>query len=232
MATTHASKPRRKPKVISVSAPAPLADVTTIGDLLKRLGDIPADRVRLHPTPGTATEKDVIAILDRENRPCELVEGTLVEKPMGLDESDIAGLILTALNIFVRPRKLGMVTGEAGTLRLFQGLVRIPDVAFISWDHFPNRKRPKTPIPLLAPDLVVEVLSKSNRKAEMDRKLREYFSAGVRLVWIVDPRKRTARVYTAVDQSVLIKEGQSLDGGAVLPGFVLPLSELFADDEP
>jgi Uma2 family endonuclease len=66
----------------------------------------------------------------------------------------------------------------------------------------------------------------------MDRKLREYFSAGVRLVWIVDPRKRTARVYTAVDQSVLIKEGQSLDGGAVLPGFVLPLSELFADDEP
>jgi Uma2 family endonuclease len=232
MATTHASKPRRKPKVISVSAPAPLADVTTIGDLLKRLGDIPADRVRLHPTPGTATEKDVIAILDRENRPCELVEGTLVEKPMGLDESDIAGLILTALNIFVRPRKLGMVTGEAGTLRLFQGLVRIPDVAFISWDHFPNRKRPKTSIPLLAPDLVVEVLSKSNRKAEMDRKLREYFSAGVRLVWIVDPRKRTARVYTAVDQSVLIKEGQSLDGGAVLPGFVLPLSELFADDEP
>jgi Uma2 family endonuclease len=232
MATTHASKPRRKPRAIPAPPPAPLADLTTIGDLLKRLGDIPADRVRLHPTPGTATEKDVIAILDRENRPCELVEGTLVEKPMGLDESDIAGLILTALNIFVRPRKLGMVTGEAGTLRLFQGLVRIPDVAFISWDHFPNRKRPKTPIPLLAPDLVVEVLSKSNRKAEMDRKLREYFSAGVRLVWIVDPKKRTARIYTAIDQSVLIKEGQSLDGGAVLPGFVLPLSELFADDEP
>ena len=66
MATTHASKPRRKPKTIPASPPAPLADVTTIGDLLKRLGNIPAGRVRLHPTPGTATEKDVIEILDRE----------------------------------------------------------------------------------------------------------------------------------------------------------------------
>ena len=117
-------------------------------------------------------------------------------------------------------------------MRLFQGLVRIPDVAFASWDRFPNRKRPKEPIPELAPDLVVEVLSKSNSKAEMNRKLGEYFAAGVRLVWMVDPRKRTARVYTAVDQWVLIKEGQSLDGGAVLPGFVLPLDELFASDEP
>jgi Uma2 family endonuclease len=232
MATTHASKPRRKPKPIPASPTAPLAGVTTIGDLLKRLGDIPPERVRLHPTPGTATEKDIIEILDRENRPCELVEGTLVEKPVGYEESDIAGLIITALNNFVRPRKLGMVTGEAGTIRLFQGLVRIPDVAFISWDHFPNRKRPKEPIPELAPDLAVEVLSRSNSKPEMNRKLEEYFAAGVRLVWIVDPRKRTARVYTALNQSVLIKEGQSLDGGAVLPGFVLPLSELFADDEP
>ena len=84
----------------------------------------------------------------------------------------------------------------------------------------------------LAPDLAVEVLSKSNTKPEMKRKLGEYFEAGVRLVWMVDPRKRTVRVHTAADQSFLIKEGESLDGGDVLPGFVLPLRELFEDDEP
>jgi Uma2 family endonuclease len=224
-------KPRRKRKTLS-APPAPLEDVTTMGDLLKRLGDIPPERVRLHPTPGTATEKDVIEILDRENRPCELVEGTLVEKPMGYEESAIATTVIILLGSFVRRHKLGIVTGEAGTIRLFAGLVRIPDVAFTSWDRLPNRKRPKEPIPELAPDLVVEVLSKSNTKAEIRKKLGEYFEAGVRLVWIVDPRKRTARVYTAVDQSILIKEDQSLDGGDVLPGFVLPLSELFADDEP
>ena len=147
MATTHASKPRRKPKTIPAPPAVPLADVTTIGDLLKRLGNIPAGRVRLHPTPGTATEKDVIEILDRENRPCELVEGTLVEKPMGYEESDIAGLIVTALNNFVRPRKLGMVTGADGTIKLFPGLVRIPDVAFISWDRSRIASGPKSRFP-------------------------------------------------------------------------------------
>ena len=76
------------------------------------------------------------------------------------------------------------------------------------------------------------MLSKSNTKPERMRKLGEYFAAGVRLVWMVDPRRRTARVHATVDQSVLIKEGQSLDGGAVLPGFVLPLNVLFANDQP
>jgi Uma2 family endonuclease len=201
-----------------------------MGDLLKRLGDIPPERVRLHPTPGTATEKDLIEIYDREKRACELVEGTLVEKPMGFEKSQIAMLIGTFLNYFVLPRKLGIVTGEAGTVRLFPGLVRIPDVAFTSRDRLPNRRIPKEPIPALVPDLAVEVLSKSNTKAEMTRKLGEYFAAGVRLVWIIDPRKRTARVYTTADESILIKEGQSLQGGDVLPGFVLALSELFTEE--
>jgi Uma2 family endonuclease len=208
-----------------------VASVANLGDLLKRLGNVPADRVRLHPTPGTATEKDVLLVLDQENRPCELVEGTLVEKPMGYEESEIAGLLITFLNNYVRPRKLGIVTGPDGTIRLFPGLVRIPDVAFASWNCFPDRKRPKARIPHVAPDLVVEILSKNNTKSEMAKKLGEYFGARVRLVWMVDPRKRTVQVYTSLDQSVLIRSGQSLDGGAVLPGFVLRVHELFVRDE-
>ena len=108
----------------------------------------------------------------------------------------------------------------------------MPDVAFASWDCFPDRSGPRLRIPQLAPDLVVEVLSKSNTKPEMAKKLGEYFGAGVQVVWMVDIRKRTVRVHTAVDQSVLFKKGQTLDGGAVLPGFVLRLDELFANDEP
>jgi len=228
MATTRVSK--RRPNLRANLSFPPKTDGVTVADLLKRLGNIPPERVRLYPAPGTATEEDVIRVLDREKRPCELVEGTLVEKPMGMDESIIAGLILTCLNNFVRPRKLGVVTGEAGTLKLFPGMVRIPDVAFISWDRLPDRRRPKVPIPLLVPDLVVEVLSESNTKPEIDRKLREYFSAGVSLAWVVDPKKRVAQVYTSVRRSLRITEDQSLDGGAVLPGFVMPLKELFTDE--
>jgi Uma2 family endonuclease len=199
---------------------------------LKRLGNVPAGRVRLHPTPGTATVEDLIRVNDHEDRACELVDGTLVEKPMGLEESNIAVTISTELNIFVRPRRLGMVTGEQGPFELLGGLVRMPDVAFISWDRIPGRKRPKKPVPHLTPDLAVEVLSTSNTPAEIRRKLGEYFHAGVRLVWVVDPKKRTVRVYTSADRSVLLREGQSLDGGDVLPGFTLSLKDLFAGDEP
>lgn len=65
----------------------------------------------------------------------------------------------------------------------------------------------------------------------MRRKLHEYFAAGVLLVWYVDPKARTVQVYTAVDQSVTLREGDTLDGGAVLPGFRLMLSQLFADPD-
>ncbi len=208
------------------TTPRPLV---TVGDLLKQLGGIPASRVRLHPTPGTATEQDVLRVLDDENRLCELVEGTLVEKPMGYEESEIACLIIRALGNFVVPRKLGSITGPDGTIKLFAGLVRIPDVAFTSLDRLPGRKRVRVALPQMAPDLAVEVLSKSNTSAEMRRKVGEYFASGVRLVWIVDPKKRTARVYTAVDRSVLLDESQSLDGGDVLPGFCLALKDLFED---
>jgi Uma2 family endonuclease len=204
--------------------------VATVGELLRRLGNVPAWRVRLQPFPGTATEKDVIRVLDKENRPCELVEGTLVEKVMGYEESEIALLLGTFLNNFVRPRKLGIVTGSDGTMRLFPGLVRIPDVAFASWARFPGGKRPKAAIPAMAPDLSVEVISKGNTKAELARKLGEYFSAGVRLVWIVEPKTRTVRVYTAADQFTVLKPGQVLDGGDVLPGFTVRVNELFPGD--
>jgi Uma2 family endonuclease len=230
MTTTRGSK--RRSKSVSMQLRSRTDDGVTIADLLTRLGNIPASRVRLYPAPGTATEKDVLKVLDRENRPCELVDGTLVEKPMGYEESEIAATIIIFLGSFVRRHKLGIVTGPDGTIRLFRGLVRIPDVAFASWDSFPGRKRPRAPIPQLAPDLVVEVMSKRNTKGEMSRKLREYFEAGVRLVWMVDPKKKTVRAHTAVDRSVLLTEDQSLDGGAVLPGFILPLTELFVKPEP
>jgi Uma2 family endonuclease len=114
-------------------------------------------------------------------------------------------------------------------MRLVSGLVRIPDVAFISWDRLPNRRVPSEPIPNVAPDLAVEVLSAGNTPGEMARKRQDYFAAGVHLVWQVDPRTRTVEVVTAHDQSTIRHETHILDGGTVLPGFTVPLQELFAE---
>ncbi len=164
---------------------------------------------------------------------CALLErgvDVLVEKPMSYRESMLAFALGAFLRVFVLPRNLGIVTGEAGMMQLFPGLVRIPDVAFASWDRFPDRRVPTEPVPLLVPDLAAEILSGSNTKAEMQRKVQEYFTAGVRLVWLVDPETRTVAVYTAPDQPPnLLTDRQTLDGGAVLPGFTLPLSDLFGE---
>ena len=165
-----------------------VATIDTLAHLLEQLGGIAPGRVRFRPAPGTAIEKDILEVEAHEDRLCELVDGVLVEKAMGWRASLLASVLITLLSNFVRPRNLGLVTGEAGMVWLASGLVRIPDVAFVSWDRLPNRRVPSDPIPAVAPDLAVEVLSAGNTPGEMARKRQEYFAAGVRLVWLVDPR--------------------------------------------
>ncbi len=213
------------------SAFAPLPPFRTMADVMDRLGHVPLHRIRFFPRPGNATEADLLAVLQKEDLLCELVEGVLVEKGMGYTESILAMALAGFLHAFVRPRRLGYVSGPNGTMRILAGLVRIPDVAFTSVDRLPGRQRPTEPIPNLVPDLAVEVLSASNTNAEMAVKRQEYFTAGVRLVWEVNPEPRTVTVYTAPAQGTVLTEADVLDGGDVLPGFTLPLSDLFAELE-
>src|SRR5262245_11729113 len=94
----------------------------TIRDLVEQLGDIPLDRSRMNPPPGRATEDDVIEVARREKCYCELIDGVLVEKTMGLQESFLAIALADFLRAFVIPRNLGMVSGADGLIRLFPGL--------------------------------------------------------------------------------------------------------------
>ena len=208
--------------------PTAFSEVLTFADLLEELGGIDPSRIRFKPSPGRATEKDVIRIEASENRLFELVDGVLVEKAMGATEALLASNIGRYLWNHLDNRDLGVILGSDGMMRLRPRLVRIPDVSFISWDQIPSGEFPSKPIPDLFPDLAVEVLSDSNTVAEIDRKLSEYFEAGCRLAWIIDPKTHTADVYTSATDSRHLRPNQSLDGGDVLPGFKLPLKELFA----
>jgi Uma2 family endonuclease len=215
---------------MSIAEPPPMSEVAipTLADLLNDLGDISPGRVIVMPHPGQATEADLIRLGSlADKRVCELVDGTLVEKPMASRESMLAVWLGSVLLAWVDSRSLGVVTGEQGSLRLFPRNVRVPDVAFISWDRLPGRRIPDDPIWDLAPDLAVEILSPSNTAAEMDRKRHDYFRAGVRLVWEIDPAARTVAVYGTPDDPQVLREGDVLEGGTVLPGFRLPLPDLF-----
>ena len=134
-------------------------EIENFAELLEQLGGISPSRIRLRPPPGTARERHVIEINDRDNRLCELVDGVLVEKVMGARESLLAGALIGEIHLFLKSDDLGVVLAPDGMLRLRPRLVRIPDVSFISWDKIPGGEFPDEPIPGLVPDLAVEVLS-------------------------------------------------------------------------
>ncbi len=201
----------------------------TLADLWASLGGIPLERIRVFPPLGTATENDVLRAEGHTGRICELIDGVLVEKTRGYLESLLAAKMIHCLMTFLDKHDRGVVLGEAGTLKILPHQVRVPDVCFIAWERFPNRQFPAEPIPALAPDLAIEVLSQGNTEGEMRRKLHDYFAAGVRLVWYLDPRTRSAKSYTAENACVNVDETGSLVGGDVLPGFAVSLKELFAN---
>ncbi|MEJ7594498.1 MAG: Uma2 family endonuclease [Planctomycetaceae bacterium] len=196
-------------------------------DLQQHLGGIPLHRICLIPPPGCASEDDVIRLHDVEHRLCELLDGILVEKTMGWYESILAGLIITRINVYLESHNLGKVLGPDGTLRFLPGLVKIPDVSFVSWQRWPQQSPPRRPIPAIIPDLIIEVLSDGNTDDEMEAKLRVYQQAGVRMIWYINPKSCDAVCHRSAGESTYIARDGVLYGEDVLPDFQLSVSELF-----
>jgi Uma2 family endonuclease len=148
---------------------------------------------------------------------------------MGFEEDFIGSQLIQLLGPFVKARRLGVVVGAQAPFRVIRRDVRMPDVAYISADNWRNWNRAKPSVAPFAPDLAIEILSRTNTRAEMARKRSAYFAGGTRIVWEVNPRRRTVTVYTNPTSADRLMETDTLTGGDVLPGFKLKLSELFAD---
>jgi Uma2 family endonuclease len=158
----------------------------------------------------------------------ELVRGELiVREPAGFRHGDIAARLLIAVGAFVESRSLGRVfTAETGfRLRTNPDTVRAPDVAFVRRDRLPD------PAPrgyaAIAPDLVIEVLSPDDRPGEVLSKVGDWLETGTALVWVVDPERRTSRVYRVDGSQELLTDADRLDGEGVLPEFHYELRRAF-----
>ena len=207
---------------------AEVAPLETLADLMEQLGNVPLSRVRLRPFPGTATVDDVLRLCDHEPKHlCELVDGVLVEKAMGHEESRLAARLLFVLQLYLEEHDLGIIAGADGPHQILYDQVRFPDVAFIAYEKIPEGANPKSAVPNWVPTLAVEILSSSNTKKEMSRKLRDYFEAGVELVWYVDPPTRTVRVFHSPSDFVTLTDQDELTGEEILPGFRLAIGDWF-----
>lgn len=211
---------------------APLGQPPNFAEIWLRVGEVPLDRILSDPAPGTATARDAADSRKKLGVNCELVGGTLVAKPMGFFESRVAIILAHLLHSYLDTHPIGLIAGEDGPYRMLPENVRKPDVSFLSFARLPGGVIPQDAVCPIAPDLAVEVLSKGNTTAEMDLKRKEYFATGVRLLWIIDPASRTARVFTEVDQYEDIAPGGTLRGGDVLPGFEVTLKEPFERADP
>jgi Uma2 family endonuclease len=159
----------------------------------------------------------------------EVVDGRVVEKTMGVYECWLAGEVFRLLVLYLEANPKGRVLQEMMfDLRPTVDRERRPDVSFVSYERWPrNRRVPHARSWAVVPDLAVEVVSTTNTADEIVEKVDDYFRVGVQLVWVVYPRQCWVHVYRSPTEIQGLTLGDEFDGGEVLPGFRVPLDQIF-----
>ena len=176
---------------------------------------------------GLMTAADLLGLGDAGNS-MELVRGRLVIlEPPSTYHGRVQGILHVLVGSYVRAHGLGAVFGQDTGFKIASDpdTVRAPDLAFV--DRTRVAQIARHGYAALAPDLVAEILSPSDRPGEVLAKAGEWLEAGVRLVWLIDPDREAATVYRADGSVMTASSDADVDGGAVLPGFSFRLSELF-----
>ncbi|MBW3660947.1 MAG: Uma2 family endonuclease [Gemmatimonadetes bacterium] len=183
-------------------------------------------------TERTYTIEEYERLPDEDGYRTELVEGKLVREQLPGPEHGWSTLKLAARILqHVEANHLGLALAETGfVLADDPPTIRGPDIAFIARENLPEGGLPRG-YWRIPPDLAVEIVSPSNTRAEIREKVLEYLAAGARLVWVVEPRTRSVTVYRSRTDVRVLKAPETLGGGDLLPGFALPLAELFASPE-
>lgn len=180
----------------------------------------------------TVTEFEEFVEHSAGDRRLELIDGEVVEKMPNEEHGEAASNLHWALANFIKPRKLGRLVIEA----LYKDPAdphnaRQPDIAFTSKTRMlPLTTQGAAP---LIPDLCVEIKSPGNKVTDLRDKAAYYLAHGGRLVWIVYPPQKLVEVYASGEDVALLTEHDTLTGGEILPGFELPVRDIFTlEDAP
>jgi len=159
----------------------------------------------------------------------EIVNGELIDMGnSGALHGYVCSLLLAALMSYILPKKLGVILDSSTAFKMKNGNKRSPDISFFAKDRLQGITELPSGFLEGAPDLAVEVLSPGNTIEEIDEKIAEYFENGARLVWVISPTQHYVLVYrSAQEPDRLLKSIDSLDGEDVIPGFTLPVADLF-----
>ena len=159
-----------------------------------------------------------------EGHPYELVDGVPIDVTKSVLSGVIAGTVLYRLQPFAKGR--GYLTCGKASFRIVNGNVRCPPISYTRRERVPDLDTP-TVLLNYVPDLCIEIISPSEEPADMARKVREYFASGAKIVWQMFPESETIKVYTEPDDFTLYTAQDEIDCPDLLPGFRVPVAELF-----
>ena len=177
----------------------------------------------------TVTPDDLLQMGDA-GKGYELVDGELVEVAMSTESSHVGNAAAAAFRQYARQQSPGYTFGEGAGFQCFAddpGRVRKPDAAYVPRDRLTPEQYASTGWCPAVPSVVVEVVSPNDLAYEVERKIEDWLAAGVELMWVVNPPTRSVRVIQSDGTHRLVRETGELTGNGVLPGFALPLAELF-----
>jgi len=183
------------------------------------------------PTKKEWTEEELQA-LPENGFDYEVVDGELVMSPKNnFEHENICFRLLIAMQAFNEQHKLGVILGSSAGFWMHNRNCRAPDISFISLarvQHAGFTPRTRRFFPG-APDLAIEVMSPNNSRREMDARMRDFFSSGTQIAWLINPELEEVEVCYALDNRKLLGSGADLDGEHLLPGFRYPIGDLFRD---
>lgn len=175
------------------------------------------------------TDEEFMA-LSKDGHRYELVDGEPIDMGnSGMEHGGIGSFLGGLLAIYVRQQKLGVVCDSSTAFTLKNGNKRSPDVSFVAKVRLKGLKRPPRGFFQGSPDLAVEILSPSNTVEEIHAKIVEYFENDTQLVWVIHPDEKYVLVYHGPEPDRLLRPQDLLDGEAIVPGFSMPVVELFEE---
>ena len=167
--------------------------------------------------------------LNRDGHRYEIVNGELIDMGnSGAKHGYICSILMILLGGYVRLQKLGAMFDSSTAFKMKSGNKRSPDISFMAKERLQGLEDLPDGFLEGAPDLAVEILSPSNTVEEIHNKIVEYFENGAKLVWVIHPKEQYVLVYrSAQSPDRLLKSTDSLDGEDIVPGFILPIADLF-----
>ena len=174
--------------------------------------------------------EDALLALPKQPGKCELINGELIQMaPAGFDHGDITCAVLAPLTTYVITNHLGRVVDGQTGFWMKSGNLLSPDMSFVGKSRLLGLKRGPKGFFKGSPDLAVEILSPTQSKAATNRKIREYFENDTEMAWVIDPPKKQVYVYRGSRSPTVFGIGDYLDGEDVVPGFRMPVAELFKE---